>query len=67
MYVGLDSAADGLYPVQGLYVGGIGDLMPATETARYDGGLLGAVADGGEEAILTDLHRQVVMFFFVAK
>ena len=58
-------AADGLGPVKRFSVSAIGDLMSATESASYDSRSAGTAAKGSKEAFFANLHRKVVVFFFI--
>ncbi len=60
-------AADGLGPMERSNVGGVGDLMSATKAASNDSRSGGMATDGREEAVLTNLHGNIVMLFFVAE
>ncbi len=59
--------ADGLGPMERANVGAVGDLMATTKSASNDSRAGRTAADGGEEAVLTNLHRNVVMLFFVSE
>ncbi len=41
--------------------------MPATESASYDGSSAGTAANGGKETLVADLHRKVVVLFFITE
>ena len=51
----------------GLAVDAIFDLMTAAGSRGGDQGGCELVLDGGEEDQAADLHRYVIMFFFIAE
>lgn len=53
--------------MDGFSVGGVGDLVATAKAAGDDDGVGGAGANGGEEAVLADLERHFVMFFFITE